>query len=111
MRRASVLSLILLAACGSESRGPESVDAAPPSAVAIIFERDGLPGPWWRTGATQEAFDTEHRVCLARAREAGEEARSRGHDRADATYRGFLACMEQTAWNQGLPPKPLAEAH
>jgi hypothetical protein len=74
------------------------VETAPPSQIPQAFERVGVPGPWWRRGATREAFDVEHRVCLARSREARTAAA--GGDPADAAYRAFLECMAQHSWSR-----------
>ena len=92
----------LCLSCGSASDDAMPVDAGPPPPATLVFHRDGVPGPWWREAATQELFDAEHRVCLARSREARASAGEDG--RADAAYRSFLECMKQTGWTRGLPP-------
>ncbi|MGH0030971.1 MAG: hypothetical protein ACQGVC_14350 [Myxococcota bacterium] len=101
------LAALVLLACGSAAEKAGSVEAAPPPAGAdLVFQREGVPGPWWRSGATQEMFDAEHRLCLARSREARREAAARGDGQpADAAYRSFLECMERYSWNRGLPPR------
>ena len=70
------------------------------ASVTRSFERRGAPGPWWREGATDEHFDRESRACLATSREA--RRRAPEDARADAAYRAFLDCMEQTGWRRGL---------
>lgn len=100
---ARVAVALALLGCGDAPRG-ERVEAGPPTSRPAVYERDGVPGPWWREGATEEMFDAEHRLCLARSREARGEA---GADRAaDAAYRAFLECMQQQSWQRGLPPLP-----
>jgi hypothetical protein len=79
------------------------VQAGPPPGERLIFQREGVPGPWWRDGATQEMFDAEHRVCLARSQEARTDAS--GANPADAAYRAFLECMRQRSWSRSLPPR------
>jgi len=89
----------LAAACGAPDDGSTSI-AAMPRGPDLIFEREGVPGPWWRRGATADQFETEHRACLSQSR----AARAGAEDPADAAYRTFLACMEHTRWRRGPPP-------
>jgi len=99
LRRAAAGLALLWLGCGAGD-GSRAVEAGPPPGTRLVFQRDGVPGPWWRDGATQEMFDAEHRICLARSREA-----RAGADPADAAYRAFLECMQQRSWSRGLPPR------
>jgi hypothetical protein len=100
MRRTRwTLWLGLVAACGPAESALPPVAAAP-ARPEPFFEREGVPGPWWRDGATPEMFESEHRACLR----ASGEARRGAEDPADAAYRAFLACMETARWQRGLPP-------
>jgi len=92
--------------CGTASETDAAVAAAPPAGADVVFDREGVPGPWWRRGATMEMFEDSLGGCLAR----GREARSGAADPADAAYRGFLECMKQHSWVRGLPPGPTARA-
>lgn len=94
--------------CGAPDDGGAKVGAAPPAGAHIIFQLDGVPGPWWRPGGQGDAFEAEHRDCLARSREA--RAQPGQADPADAAYRSFLACMVKHGWVRGLPPSPQAAA-
>jgi len=104
-RHACILAgfaLLAAFACGGAEGETAAVGAAPPAAH-IVFQVDGVPGPWWRPGGTGDTFETDHRVCLVRSRDA--RNRPGEHDPADAAYRGFLDCMRQLGWVRGLPPR------
>jgi len=96
------VSVLLLASCGS-SEAPAGASTPSPAPPAH-FSRVGLPGPWWREGATREHFDREARTCVS---ESG-AARRGAEDPADAAYRAFLDCMEARRWMRGVPPLPPA---
>lgn len=109
MRRLCWIALIApLAACGPAAP-PPAVEAAPGQTDQTdqtdqsepYYEREGLPGPWWREGATREMFETEQRLCLTASR----DARAGADDPADAAYRAFLGCMQTSRWTRGLPPQ------
>ena len=100
MRRA-LCAAVLMLGCGAEpppSAGPSAAAAQPAAAFSVY----GLPGPWWRDDAGQDAFDRESREC----RRASSEARAQpdGRDPSDAAYRAFLECMLGHGWNRGIPP-------
>ncbi len=101
----AIVALLSLG-CGAPDDGGATVGAAPPAGAHIIFQLEGVPGPWWRPGGQGDAFEAEHRACLARSREA--RARPGQADPADAAYRGFLECMVERGWVRGLPPAPQA---
>ena len=105
---AGAIVVLLSLACGAPDDGAATVGAAPPAAAHILFQFEGLPGPWWRPGGSGDAFEAEHRGCLARSREA--RTRPGRADPADAAYRSFLACMVELGWVRGLPPAPQATA-
>ena len=102
---AALASVALSLAC--EREGPEAAKAEVPAedpATAAelaprVFDLHGAPGPWSRPGATQLDFDAESRACLARSREARQQAEPDA--RADAAYRAFLDCMEAGSWRRG----------
>jgi len=98
---ATALALCVAAAC---DRAAEPAAALPTQAAATpsSFERRGAPGPWWREGGTDAAFDAESRTCLAQSREA--RRRAPEDARADAAYRAFLGCMEWSGWRRGARP-------
>ena len=112
MPKARVLALLclgpfacaVLSACGPDAGATQGdgVASPPPASGSahLLFDREGVPGPWWRNGATLEMFEEELSGCLAR----GREARVGADDPADAAYRGFLSCMERHSWVRGLPP-------
>ena len=89
----------LLAACaeGSEAPGPPE-----PPATPLAFTAHGLPGPWWRLGASPREFQRDSRTC----REQSSRARERAtRDARETAYRAFLDCMEARMWQRGTPPK------
>ena len=101
---AALLAAVLPLACGAPAEGRVGVDAAPPPGADLLFVRDGVPGPWWRRGATLDMFEDELELCLRRSNEA--RSQSGNGDPADAAYRSFLECMQEHRWVRGLPPKP-----
>jgi hypothetical protein len=107
MRRICSIALLLglFAACRPSEPNPPAVAAAP-ARPEPFFEREGVPGPWWREGASSDMFEREHRACLR----ASHRARAQAKDPADAAYRTFLACMETGQWTRGLPPARPASA-
>lgn len=98
----ALLAALLWLGCGAGD-APPPVESAPPEDERLAFQREGIPGPWWRTGASQATFDVEHRACLARSREA--RRRAADGDPADAAYRAFIECMQRQDWRRGLPPR------
>lgn len=101
---AAAIAALLPLACGAPPEERVAVDAAPPPGVDLVFLREGVPGPWWRRGASQQMFDDELGLCLRRSNRARSE--SGNGDPADSAYRSFLECMEQHSWVRGLPPNP-----
>ena len=102
---AAVAGVALALACQREDRDaalaelPAQDPAAAVELVPRVFDLHGAPGPWSRPGATQLDFDAESRACLARSREARQQAQPDA--RADAAYRAFLDCMEAGSWRRG----------
>jgi hypothetical protein len=83
----------------------EAPQVAAPSPAAptlpIAYGMEGVPGPWWRHGASRADFDGDMRTC----RDRSTEARRSAHPdlRLDAAYRAFLDCMLQDGWTRGSP--------
>lgn len=94
-----ILSLALLLSCQAEPARPDGSDAAKAPTVHTAF---GLPGPWWRAGASAEDFDAGVGACRRQSTAARDAAA--GGDALDAAYRAFLACMERDGWTRGRPP-------
>ena len=91
----------VLLACGP---GGETSRPAEPAATPLVFTAHGLPGPWWRVGASPKEFQRDTRSC----RQQSSKARQRAASNAlEAAYRAFLECMEGRRWKRGLPPERL----
>jgi hypothetical protein len=103
---ASCCIAIFLASCSEGTSHGEIADvAAPaPAAPSAFNGGDGVPGPWWRHGASREEFNSDLVDCRGRSVEARSNA---SEDPPDAAYRAFLACMSELAWSRGAPPAPL----
>jgi hypothetical protein len=99
----AAIAALLVPACGAPADPQAAVEAAPPPGADLLFAREGVPGSWWRHGASQDMFDAELGVCLARSKRA--RAAPGSLDPADAAYRSFLECMDRHHWVRGLPPK------
>ena len=97
-----VVTLTLLSGCGDLREPAGAVDVASPAPVVAVetFWREGLPGPWWRTGANQRDFRGESRACVGESN----AARRKGEDGYDAAYRTFLDCMTARSWTRGVAP-------
>jgi hypothetical protein len=103
MRFSVVAAAIAALACQACDDGATSAaNAAPTEAGPLVFARHGVPGPWYRAGATRAQFDGESLLCLGRSREARVSAPP--GTGADAAYRSFLHCMEEQRWTRGGDP-------
>jgi len=100
IRRLAVVALTaLLTACAEEREAPGPPE---PPATPLAFTAHGLPGPWWRLGASPREFQRDTRTC----REQSSQARERAtRDTREAAYRAFLDCMAARMWQRGTPPK------
>ncbi len=100
LRSVSALLLVLFASACAGEHGEAAAQSAPPPVTA--FNAFGMPGPWWRAGASAEEFDLDLRTC--RSESSAARARPGEADPLDAAYRSFLGCMERLAWTRGRPP-------
>ena len=98
-------SLVAAAALGIACAG-EASDATTgvPDPAPTVHNAFGMPGPWWRAGASVERFDVEVKACRGESSAARERAGEA--DPLDAAYRAFLSCMEKHGWKRGRPPQP-----
>lgn len=99
MRGGLALLAALLTACGAP--GEASRPSEPP-ATPLAFTAHGLPGPWWRVGASPREFQRDSRACRTQSSQARQRA---SRDRLEAAYRAFLECMEARRWQRGSPPE------
>ncbi len=92
--------------CGSGLDEGLGGDVSLPSPIGLPtpFSFEGIPGPWWKLGATRAHFESDLRTCRDRSTEARQAAEAgAGHA---AAYRTFLECMIDHAWNRGVPASP-----
>lgn len=94
------LAVCAALACGADG---EPAPAPDPDSTPIAFTAHGLPGPWWRPGASGQEFRAESRACRQRSAEA--RRRNGARDPMDAAYRAFLDCMGESGWTRGSPPE------
>jgi hypothetical protein len=102
---ASCCIAIPLSGCNEGATSSQTADVAAPAPgpPSVFSGGDGVPGPWWRHGATRAEFKVDLRVCRDRSVEARQNA---SDDPPDAAYRAFLECMTEFTWNRGGPPGP-----
>jgi hypothetical protein len=91
---------VLLLACGQAAEAPRPVGPPP---TPLAFTAHGLPGPWWRAGASPRDFQRDSRACRAQSSRVRERVT---RDALEAAYRAFLDCMEARLWQRGTPPSP-----
>ena len=100
---AARIALLILALGCEPAPATDAAQGHGPGAVPLVHDVFGVPGPWWRAGATPDEFAAEMAACRRVSREARE--RAGGGDPLDAAYRSFLECMEKRGWNRGIPPQ------
>jgi len=89
----------LIAACGDGGAARPPLEPPP---TPLAFTAHGLPGPWWRIGASPREFQRDSHACRSQSTRARERAR---RDALEAAYRAFLDCMEARRWQRGSPPR------
>jgi len=98
----AVAALVALLSGCAERRETRRPVEPPPTPLA--FTAHGLPGPWWRVGASPRDFQGDSRACRSQSSRARERA---SRDALEAAYRAFLDCMEARLWQRGVPPRSL----